>query len=133
MDILFPDAHVLCFVPHTSLWDTERIMLLLIDYIGFGYNAQDISGPSLQLLQGGVAVAGIKALCYPYTHCCCLGLDFCPPSPPFSVDSTNPETTYSYHRTSHSACFGALSVRSFLVLIYCRLGNDETCLVSLLD
>lgn len=53
--------------------------------------------------------------------------------PPFSVGSINPETTYSYHRTLHSACFGALSVRSFLVLIYCRFGNDGTCLVSLLD
>lgn len=52
---------------------------------------------------------------------------------PFSVDFINPETTYSYHRTLHSACFGAISVRSFLVLIYCRLGNDVTCLVSLLD
>lgn len=53
--------------------------------------------------------------------------------PPFSVDSINPETTYSYRGTLHSACFGALSVRSFLVLVYCRLGSDGTCLVSLLD
>lgn len=53
--------------------------------------------------------------------------------PPFRVDSINPETTNSYHRTLHSACFGALCVRSFLVLIYCRLGSDGTCLVSLLD
>lgn len=133
MDILFPDPHVLCVVPHTSLCGTDRIMLLLIGYIGFGYNAQDISRLSLQLLQGVVAVAGIKALYYPCSHCCCLGLDFCTPSPALSVDSINPETTYSYHRTLHSACFGALSVRSFLVPIYCRLGSDGTCLVSLLD
>lgn len=81
MDILFPDPHILCVVPHTCLCDTERITLLLIDYIGFCYNGQDLSGLSLQLLQGGVAVAGIKALCYTYTHCCCLHLNFCSPSP----------------------------------------------------